>query len=219
MAATDGSFYMNDGSLMDLAFEGQQTAEDDARIVEMSNPELFNQGIIEHARYLGMDPDVDEKYLWIAKESLIAPVPEGWTQEATHTGAPYYYNHKTGESRWEHPSDEEYTQLFQDEKRKDSEQNGWHSSRSEPGYSQPHTDHWDTTTYDHNATWVQGTTHETHDQWEDLDQHEQTHDYTDADLQPATDFQEKIIKLDRKSVSRSAQADESRQVVGVVLGE
>ena len=60
MAATthDASFYANDGSLLDLAFEGHD-AQDDARMVEMSDPALFNQGVMEHAKYLGMDPTTD----------------------------------------------------------------------------------------------------------------------------------------------------------------
>lgn len=125
---------MDNDSLMKLAFQGEEQTTDDATMVELSDPELFNQGIIEHARYLGMDPEVDEQYLWIAKESLVAPVPEGWTQEATSSGAPYYFNEETGESRWEHPMDREYTQMFLDTKKRDEEaasQNeaGWDSSR------------------------------------------------------------------------------------------
>ena len=44
------------------------------------DPTLFREGVAEHARYLGIDPEVDSKFLWIAQESLLAPLPEGWEQ-------------------------------------------------------------------------------------------------------------------------------------------
>jgi hypothetical protein len=34
--------------------------------------------IIEYAKFLGMDPEEDRDLLWIAKESLKAPLPENW---------------------------------------------------------------------------------------------------------------------------------------------
>jgi centrosomal protein CEP164 len=34
--------------------------------------------IREYAKFLGMDPDVDKNFIWIAKQGLKAPLPEGW---------------------------------------------------------------------------------------------------------------------------------------------
>jgi len=115
------------------------------------SPELFRQGVLEHAVWLGMDLEVDKQYLWIAERSLVAPLPDGWkqlktdsegecvaillthsppslTHSLTHptnptivSGHPYYYNDYTGESRWDHPSDDEYRSLFE---KKKSERNG-----------------------------------------------------------------------------------------------
>ena len=78
------------------------------------SPELFKQGVLEHAVWLGMDPDSsDKKYLWIAERSLVAPLPADWSQLKTQDeGHPYYYNEVTQESRWDHPSDSEYRELF-----------------------------------------------------------------------------------------------------------
>ncbi|EQC39136.1 hypothetical protein SDRG_03343 [Saprolegnia diclina VS20] len=116
-------------SLLGLAFDGVDAASQAPLSptssigsydhgVEGLDPHLFLEGVKEHARYLGMDPDFDADFLWIAKESLVAPVPIGWHQVMTSEGAPYYYNDHTGESRWEHPSDRDYISLFQEIRRR-----------------------------------------------------------------------------------------------------
>ena len=78
-------------------------------------PELFRQAVLEHAEYLGMDPQNnadDFSLMWIAERSLLAPLPESWVQMSTETGQVYYCNELTGESDWNHPRDEEYRNLF-----------------------------------------------------------------------------------------------------------
>lgn len=93
--------------------------QDESVLVEASNPELFQAGVEEHAKRLGMDPLSDADFLWIARESLVAPLPDGWYHvTATETGAPYYYNEVTGESRWDHPCDDQFRQIFHDLKQK-----------------------------------------------------------------------------------------------------
>ncbi|ETW06559.1 hypothetical protein, variant 7 [Aphanomyces invadans] len=82
--------------------------------LEGVDPNLFMEGVKEHAKYLGMDPQRDNDMLWIARESLVAPMPTGWHQIMTKEGVPYYYNDHTGESRWEHPSDQDYMALYQE---------------------------------------------------------------------------------------------------------
>ncbi|OQS01301.1 kinesin-like protein [Achlya hypogyna] len=94
------------------------SASHDYDAVEGVDPHLFLEGVKEHARYLGIDPEADAEYLWIAKESLVAPMPAGWHQVMTSEGAPYYYNDDSGESRWEHPSDRDYMELFQEIRRR-----------------------------------------------------------------------------------------------------
>ncbi|OQR95964.1 kinesin [Thraustotheca clavata] len=122
-------------SLLGLAFDGVGSACSspryvspraaspvafDGSFVEGVDPQLFLEGVKEHAKYLGIDPEYDAEYLWIAKESLVAPMPTGWHQVVTKDGAPYYYNDHTGESRWEHPSDRDYMALFQEIKRRET---------------------------------------------------------------------------------------------------
>lgn len=73
---------------------------------------MLEQGVQEQAIHLGMDPSVDAAHLWIARESLLAPLPEGWELLQTEEGHPYFYDARTGESQWEHPRDDFYRQLY-----------------------------------------------------------------------------------------------------------
>ena len=88
-----------------------QTADE-----SLMNEDFLAEAIREHAKFLGMDPDVDQDYLYIAEEALTAPLPEGWQQAEAEDGTPYHFNPDTGESLWEHPLDEVYRQKFRDAK-------------------------------------------------------------------------------------------------------
>ena len=68
-----------------------------------------------HAQSLGMDPDKDSAFLWLAEESLKAPVPAGWEIIlGEEDGAvPFYFNETLNKSIWEHPLDAEYRTKFQ----------------------------------------------------------------------------------------------------------
>jgi len=101
-------------NLLQMAFEnGSSPSGPSAQV----SPELFKQGVLEHAVWLGMDPEKDKKFLWIAERSLVAPLPQDWVQLKTaEEGHPYYYNEVTQESRWDHPSDNEYRELFKKKK-------------------------------------------------------------------------------------------------------
>lgn len=73
---------------------------------------LFQQAVRDHAEYLGIDPNVHSKYLYIAEEALVAPLPADWERGESEEGVPYYFNTETGESMWAHPRDDEYRQKF-----------------------------------------------------------------------------------------------------------
>ena len=93
------------------------------------NDEFLQEAICEHAKFLGMDPDIDQDYLYIAEEALTAPLPDGWQQAEAEDGTPYHFNPDTGESLWEHPLDEVYRQKFRDAKeRGDTRPNHGHIS-------------------------------------------------------------------------------------------
>eukprot|EP00197_Chlamydomonas_leiostraca_P012415 CAMPEP_0202877334 /NCGR_PEP_ID=MMETSP1391-20130828/30497_1 /ASSEMBLY_ACC=CAM_ASM_000867 /TAXON_ID=1034604 /ORGANISM="Chlamydomonas leiostraca, Strain SAG 11-49" /LENGTH=96 /DNA_ID=CAMNT_0049559353 /DNA_START=141 /DNA_END=427 /DNA_ORIENTATION=+ len=78
--------------------------------------EPTDQEILEYAQWLGMDADKEKDLMWIAREGLKAPLPENWKPCKTPTGDIYYFNFSTGESIWDHPCDEFYRKLYQDEK-------------------------------------------------------------------------------------------------------
>ncbi|CAM9112685.1 unnamed protein product [Laminaria digitata] len=106
--------------LLNLAFEDGSRSHHDA-----DNPEepksvpadVFKQGIREHAVMMGMLLPEDEDLLWIAEESLLAPLPEGWVQlKDDQSGHPYYYNQTSGDSSWDHPRDGFYKEIYRQKK-------------------------------------------------------------------------------------------------------
>ena len=92
--------------------------------VELDDPnagvEPSDQEIEEYAEWLGADLQKDRDLFWIAKEALMAPIPDGWKlyQRKDGSGEPFYFNQKTGESLWDHPLDKHYKELFLAEKKK-----------------------------------------------------------------------------------------------------
>ncbi len=80
--------------------------------LERRNPEKFQKVLIEHAVDMGMDLDRDQEFLWIARESFISEIPEGWIILTSSKGVPYYYNETSGDSREDHSNDEYYKEKF-----------------------------------------------------------------------------------------------------------
>lgn len=74
----------------------------------------------EYAKWLGADVSKDRDLFWIAQEALKAPIPTGWKlyQKKDGSGEPFYFNSKTGESLWDHPLDQHYKDMFEQEKKK-----------------------------------------------------------------------------------------------------
>ena len=71
------------------------------------------EAVCEHAELLGMDPNADRELMWIAERSLNAPLPPGWKQEMDETHqTPYYFSDMGHPPQWEHPSDDEFREMF-----------------------------------------------------------------------------------------------------------
>merc|ERR1719217_700322 len=66
--------------------------------LEPTKPEL-----IAYAKYLGIDPVIDADLMWIADESLSAPLPSEWTEHQDSADRVFYYNVQTHASSWTHP--------------------------------------------------------------------------------------------------------------------
>lgn len=61
-----------------------------------------------YASYLGIDPVADPDFLWIAVDSLEAPLPAHWSEHRDASDRVYYFNAVTHESRWRHPMEKMY---------------------------------------------------------------------------------------------------------------
>ncbi len=70
--------------------------------------------MLKYAIYLGIDPEEDKDFLYIAREGLKAPVAKPWRACQTRTGEIYYFNFETGDSQWDHPSDDIFRKKFQE---------------------------------------------------------------------------------------------------------
>ncbi|KAF5838916.1 hypothetical protein DUNSADRAFT_2007 [Dunaliella salina] len=82
------------------------------------NYEPTEQEIQDYASWLGMDLEEEKELMWIAREGLKAPLPEGWKPCKTPKGDVYYFNFENGASIWDHPCDEHFRNLYQNEKEK-----------------------------------------------------------------------------------------------------
>ena len=84
------------------------------------NYEPTHEEIVEYAKWLGMDLNTDEHLFWVAREGLKAPLPPEWKPCQSPEHELYYFNFQTGESVWDHPCDDHYRSMYQEEKRKTS---------------------------------------------------------------------------------------------------
>ncbi|CAN0542024.1 unnamed protein product, partial [Ectocarpus sp. 8 AP-2014] len=64
------------------------------------------------ARYIGIRVSSDSSLLWIASDALAAPLPNGWVMHKSKEGRWFYHNDLTGQSRWDHPLDPHFRQLY-----------------------------------------------------------------------------------------------------------
>ena len=97
--------------------------------------------MFDYAYWLGMDPVKEEGLLWIAREALKAPLPEHWKPCRSPTNEIYYFNFQTGESVWEHPCDEYYKNLYQEEKKKLEERKAKPKPKKSPKKAGPDPGH------------------------------------------------------------------------------
>ncbi len=65
---------------------------------------------------LGMDPENDSEFLYIAVERLKTALPENWKACVTEDNQVWFINIETGDSCGENPLDEHFRMYFQDAK-------------------------------------------------------------------------------------------------------
>ena len=100
------------------ASSSRRRAGVDVILEEDKDYEPTPEEIQEYAEWLGMKSPEDDDLRWIAREALKAPLPEHWKPCKTNDGEIYYFNFASGESVWDHPCDEYYKKLYEEEKNK-----------------------------------------------------------------------------------------------------
>uniref|UniRef100_V9K9V8 Centrosomal protein of 164 kDa n=1 Tax=Callorhinchus milii TaxID=7868 RepID=V9K9V8_CALMI len=86
----------------------------DQLILEEDYDETYipsEQEIQEYAREIGIDPENEPELMWLAREGIVAPLPQEWKPCQDVTGDVYYFNFASGQSIWDHPCDEHYRNL------------------------------------------------------------------------------------------------------------
>jgi hypothetical protein len=80
--------------------------------------EEFHTAALVFAHYLGIDLDREPELISYAEDAL-EDLPAGWELgigEDENKGIPYYFNTKTGESVWQHPLEDKYRQIIENER-------------------------------------------------------------------------------------------------------
>ena len=79
-------------------------------------PTLLPADIEQYASWLGMDLELDSHLFWIARAGLMTELPEDWKPCKSPDGEVYYFNFASGESQWDHPCDEEFRELYREQR-------------------------------------------------------------------------------------------------------
>ncbi|KAL5020243.1 hypothetical protein ScPMuIL_003135 [Solemya velum] len=82
------------------------------------NYQPTEQEIFEYAQIIGLDPETEPHLLYVAREGINAPLPEHWKPCQDPNGDIYYFNFASGESIWDHPCDEFYRKMVEEERKK-----------------------------------------------------------------------------------------------------
>ncbi|XP_022100081.1 centrosomal protein of 164 kDa-like [Acanthaster planci] len=83
------------------------------------NYQATEEEILEYAQVIGIDVDKEKDLMWIAREGISAPLPSDWKPCQDTTGGDiYYFNFASGESTWDHPCDEFYRKMVNEEREK-----------------------------------------------------------------------------------------------------
>ncbi|EAR96957.3 NADH:ubiquinone oxidoreductase 17.2 kDa subunit family protein (macronuclear) [Tetrahymena thermophila SB210] len=101
------------------AMREYELAQQGIHLVEQGpDYEPTEEEIHAYAEFLGMNLEEDQEFFDIAREGLIAPLPEGWCfAQVDGEDATYFYCRQTEELFEENPNDELFKQKFQDAKR------------------------------------------------------------------------------------------------------
>eukprot|EP00741_Cyanophora_paradoxa_P023723 tig00021616_g22914.t1 len=71
-------------------------------------PKPSSEDVRDFGVYIGLNPERDTRWLWVAEVGINEPLPDGWSQHFTEEGQVYYYNALEDKSAFEHPHDRYY---------------------------------------------------------------------------------------------------------------
>jgi len=95
--------------------------------------EPSQEEITDYAEFLGIDTEKEPYLLWIAKEGVAAPIPTPWKAcQEEGSNEVFYFNFESSESVWDHPCDEKYRQMAEDERLKHDKKEDGSDVRSSP---------------------------------------------------------------------------------------
>eukprot|EP00927_Polykrikos_kofoidii_P012543 TRINITY_DN1540_c0_g3_i1.p1 TRINITY_DN1540_c0_g3~~TRINITY_DN1540_c0_g3_i1.p1 ORF type:complete len:701 (+),score=147.07 TRINITY_DN1540_c0_g3_i1:57-2159(+) len=83
--------------------------------------EPTDEEIRDYAEFLGIDVEKEPHLVWIAREGVVAPVPEPWKACTENGDDVFYFNYETHESVWDHPCDEKYRSMTAEHRKKHAE--------------------------------------------------------------------------------------------------
>lgn len=72
--------------------------------------------VLEYALFLGIDPEKEPHLMHLARQGVVAPVPLPWKACTENGDDVFYFNFETGESVWDHPMDEKFRQMVEQER-------------------------------------------------------------------------------------------------------
>mmetsp|Transcript_83287 Transcript_83287/g.147154 ORF Transcript_83287/g.147154 Transcript_83287/m.147154 type:complete len:313 (-) Transcript_83287:146-1084(-) len=79
---------------------------------------VSEEEVIEYAEFLGIDPESEPDLLWIAREGVATPCPHPWKACTQNGEDVFYFNFETGESLWDHPCDEKFRTMVEEQRLK-----------------------------------------------------------------------------------------------------
>eukprot|EP00899_Mesostigma_viride_P023197 jgi/Mesvir1/4061/Mv10506-RA.1 len=71
-----------------------------------------------HAKWAGLDLELEKDLLWVIKEALTTSCGKRWMPCQTAAGEVFYFNTGNGQSSWDHPGDEAFWKKLASEREK-----------------------------------------------------------------------------------------------------
>lgn len=98
--------------------KAKKRPNDEVTVMELMDPIERVADVKDMAEYMGIDRRREVHLVWIAKLSLLEPLPDGWEETQAADGRVLYLNQAKGYSTEEHPMDNYFKALLERERKK-----------------------------------------------------------------------------------------------------